>query len=120
MKNLIKKSMKVLATVVAMAMVIVCAVVAGIKISDWMAYNEDMTQWIEATGEEMDDEMKNVYEKYGINVCLVLHDIQKEAEENRARYKYEFTQKSNGQMYLTCNIEGQREPIVYEILKTVD
>lgn len=101
-----------------MAFVSITAV--GIKICEWMAYRADMTKWVEATGEEMDDEMLEVYDKYGINICLVLHDIQEEAEMNRARYKYEFTQKSNGQMYLTCNIEGQREPIVYEILKTVD
>lgn len=115
-----KKFYKVAIIMAIAVMAFVSVAVVGTRVGEWMAYKEDMNRWIEATGEEMDDEMLKVYETYGINVCLVLHDIREEAEVNRARYKYEFTQKSNGQMYLKCDIEGQREPIVYEILNTVD
>ncbi len=115
-----KKFYKVVIGMAIAVMTLVSVAVVGYQIGNYMTFKADMTKWVEATGEEMDDEMLGVYDKYGINVCLVLHDIQEEAEMNRARYKYEFTQKSNGQMYLTCNIEGQREPIVYEILNTVD
>ncbi len=115
-----KKFYKVAIIMAICVMTFVSITAVGIKVGEWMAYKEDMHQYIEVTGEEMDDEMKKVYEMYGINVCLVLHDIREDAEANRARYKYEFTLNNNEQIYMTCQIEGQREPIIYEIVRSAD